>query len=45
MINSMKWRRFIVPIKVEQEQLNVGIFLDTIQITKKIGMNEMKVND
>ena len=42
--NSVKWRRFIVPIKVEQ--IKVNLFLDTYnsKITK-IGMNEMKMND
>ena len=43
--NSMKWRWFIVPIKVEQ--INDYLFLRHIRIkqTKTIGMNEMRMND
>ena len=43
-INGMKWKWFIVPIKVEQ--LNANSFLDTYNSNnKKTGMNEMKMND
>jgi len=42
--NSVQWRWFIVPKNVEQ--INDYLFVDTHKsIEKKIGMNEMKVND
>ena len=42
--SSIKWRLFIVPIKVEQ--INVDLYLDTYNLNnKKIGINEMQMND
>jgi len=42
--NSMKWRRFIVPEKVEQ--INDYLFIDTYKYNNiKIGINYMTVND
>jgi len=44
MNNSVKWRRFIVPTKVEQ--INDHLFLDTYKSNNiKIGVNDMTVND
>jgi len=40
----VKWRRFIVPKKVEQ--INDYVFTDTYKSNNiKIGVNDMKVND
>jgi len=42
--NGVKWRRFIVPRKVEQ--INNYLFIDTYKSNKiKIGVNDMTVND
>jgi len=42
--NDLKWRRFIVPKKVEQ--INEHIFIDTYKSNNiKIGVNDMTVND
>jgi len=42
--NGMKWRRFIVPKKVEQ--INDHLFIDTYMSNNiKIGVNDMTVND
>jgi len=42
--NGVKWRRFIVPKKVEQ--INDYLFIDTYKSNNiKIGMNDMTVND
>jgi len=42
--NGVKWRRFIVPKKVEQ--INDYLFIDTYKSNKiKVGMNHMTVND
>jgi len=42
--NSVKWRWFIVPKKVEK--INDYLFIDTCKSNKiKIGINEMSVND
>jgi len=43
--NDVKWRRFIVPKKVEQ--INDHLFIiDTYKSNNiKIGVNDMKVND
>jgi len=42
--NGAKWRRFIVPKKVEQ--INDQFFIDTYKSNNiKIGVNEMTVND
>jgi len=41
--NGVKWRRFIVPKKVEQ--INDLLFIDTSQNNTKIGVNDMTVND
>jgi len=42
--NAVKWRRFIVPKKVEQ--INDHLFIDTYQSNNiKIGVNNMTVND
>jgi len=42
--NGVKWRRFIVPKKVEQ--INDHLFIDTYKSNKiKIGVNDMTVND
>jgi len=42
--NGVKWRRFIVPNKVEQ--INDHLFIDTNKSNNiKIGENDMTVND
>jgi len=42
--NGVKWRRFIVPEKVEQ--YNEYLFIDTYKSNNiKIGVNDMTVND
>jgi len=42
--NDVKWRRFIVPKKVEQ--INDHLFIDTYKSNNiKIGVNDMTVND
>jgi len=42
--NVVKWRRFIVPKKVEQ--INGHLFMDTYKSNNiKIGVNDMTVND
>jgi len=42
--NGVKWRRFIVPKKVEQ--INDHLIIDTNKSNNiKIGVNEMTVND
>jgi len=42
--NGVKWRRFIVPKKVEQ--INDYLFIDTHKSNNiKIGVNDMTVND
>jgi len=42
--NGVKWRRFIVPKKVEQ--INDHLFIDTYKSNNIIiGVNYMKVND
>jgi len=42
--NGMKWRRFIVPKKVEQ--INDHLFIDTYESNKiKVGVNNMTVNE
>jgi len=42
--NGVKWRRFIVPKKVEQ--VNDHIFIDIYKSNNiKIGVNDMTVND
>jgi len=44
MNNGVKWRRFIVPIKVEQ--INDHLFIDTYKSNNiKSGVNDMTVND
>jgi len=44
MNNGVKWRRFIVPKKVEQ--VNDHLFIDTSKSNNiKIGMNDMTAND
>jgi len=41
---EVKWRRFIVPKKVEQ--INDHLFIDTYKSNNiKIGVNDMTVND
>jgi len=41
--NDVKWRRFIVPKKVEQ--INEHLFIDTYKSNSiKIGVNNMTVN-
>jgi len=40
--NGVKWRRFIVPTKVEQ--INDYLFID-ISNKIKVGVNDMTVND
>jgi len=42
--NGLKWRRFIVPTKVEQ--INDYLFIDTYKSNKiKVGVNDMTVKD
>jgi len=42
--NGAKWRRFIVPKKVEQ--INYHLFIDTFKSNNiKIGVNNMAAND
>jgi len=42
--NGVKWRRFIVPKKVEQ--INDHLFIDTYKSNNiEIGVNDMTVND
>jgi len=42
--NGVKWRRFILPKKVEQ--FNDYLFIDTHKSNNiKIGVNDMTVND
>jgi len=42
--NGVKWRRFILPKKVEQ--INDHLFIDSYKLNKiKIGVNDMTVND
>jgi len=42
--NGVKWRRFIVPKKVEQ--INDRLFINTYKSNNiKIGVNDMTVND
>jgi len=42
--NGVKWRRFIVPTKVEQ--INDYLCIDTYKSNKiKIGVNDMMVNN
>jgi len=42
--NDVKWRRFILPKKVEQ--INEHLFIDTYKSNNmKIGVNGMTVND
>jgi len=42
--NGVKWRRFIVPKKVEQ--INDQLFIGTYKSNNiKIGVNDMTVND
>jgi len=42
--NDVKWRRFIVPKKVEQ--INYHLLIDTYKsININIGVNDMAVND
>jgi len=42
--NGVKWRRFIMPKKIEQ--INDYLFIDTYKSNNiKIVMNEMTVND
>jgi len=42
--NGVKWRRFIVPKKVEQ--INDKLFIDTYKWNNKhIAVNDMTVND
>jgi len=43
--NGMKWRRFIVPKKIEQ--INDYSFIDTTYMSNniKIGVNDVTVND
>jgi len=42
--NDVKWRRFIVPKKVEQ--INDHLFIDTYKSNNiQIGANDMTVND
>jgi len=42
--NGVKWRRFIVPKKVEQNKDH--LFIDTYKANNiKIGVNDMTVND
>jgi len=42
--NGVKWRRFILPKKVEQ--INDHLFIDTYKSNYiKIGVNDMTVND
>jgi len=42
--NSVKWRRFIVPKKVEQH--NDHLFIDTYKSNNiQIGVNDVTVND
>jgi len=44
MNNGVKWRRFIVPKKVEK--INEYLFIDTYKSNNiKIGVNDMTVND
>jgi len=41
---GVKWRRFIVPEKVEQ--INDYLFIDTYKLNSiNIGVNDMTVND
>jgi len=43
MDNGVKWRRFIVPKKVEK--INYHLFIDTYKSNNiKIGVNDMTVN-
>jgi len=42
--NDVKWKRFIVPKKVEE--INDHLFIDTYKSNNiKIGVNDMTVND
>jgi len=42
--NGVKWRRFLVPRKVEQ--INDHLFIDTYKSNNiKIGVNDMTVNN
>jgi len=42
--NGVKWRRFIVPKKVEQ--INDHLLINTYELNNiKIGVNDMTVND
>jgi len=41
--NSVKWRLFIVPNKVDQ--IDDYLIHRHLQVKIKIGMNEMRVND
>jgi len=42
--NGVKWRKFIVPNKIEQ--INDLLFIDTYKSNNiKIGVNDMTVND
>jgi len=42
--NGVKWRRFIIPKKVEQ--VNDHLFIDTYKSNNmKIGVNDMTVNE
>jgi len=42
--NGVKWRRFIVPKKVEK--INYYLFIDTYKSNNiKIGVNDITVND
>jgi len=42
--NGVKWRRFIVPKKVEQ--INDHLFIDTYKSNNiQIGVNDMTLND
>jgi len=41
--NGVKWRRFIVPKKIEQ--INDYLFIDTYKSNKiKIGVNDININ-
>jgi len=44
--NGVKWRRFLVPKKVEQINDHSGLFIDTYKSNNiKLGVNDMTVND
>jgi len=45
--NGVKWRRFIVPKKIEKINNYLGLFIYRhLQVKKvKVGVNDMTVND